>query len=179
MPLSPEKVSAIAKKQSESKKANEPPPAYTGLVEVLVTVAIAMVKLPWEIGTKKGQVAKNSPPNSPGARWRAGTKDLKTEAGVRAMSWNGEDLTWASISADGEMNALSLREAFESTNYYNQKWQRLMRDKDVIKSITFQTSDGKKITRAEAFALNDQVRGLPDAVVDPPPAAEEDTSLDA
>ena len=73
---------------------------------------------------------------------------------------------------------LTLRQAFESTNYYNKQWQELMRDRSIINSISFQTSDGTKITRAEAFALNDLVNDMPDQIIDPPVAAVDDTALD-
>ena len=179
MPMTQQKLSAIAKKQSDQKKKNEPPPAWLGLIDVIFTVAMAGVKLPWEVGTKKGQVGKNSPPNSNGYKWRSKTKDLKVpSSNMRAMSWNAEDVTWASITGDGTPNALTLREAFESTNYYNRQWQELMRDRTVINSISFQTSDGTKITRAQAFALNDLVNDMPDQIIDPPEAADDDTALD-
>ena len=177
--MTQQKLSAIAKKQTETTKKNEPPPAHMGKLDVIFTVAMAFVKLPWEVGTKKDQVARNSPPNSNGYKWRTKTKDLKVpETNLRAMSWNAEDVTWASITGDGTPNALTLRQAFESTNYYNKQWQELMRDRSIINSISFQTSDGTKITRAEAFALNDLVNDMPDQIIDPPAAAVDDTALD-
>ena len=99
------------------------------------------------------------------------------EGNIRAMSWNAPDVTWVSIDGAGNPNALTLRQAFHSSNEYNVKWQQIMRDPTVINSILFQTSDGVKITRERAFELNDLVNDLPDPVIDAPESASA-TSFD-
>ena len=141
-------------------------------------VALANVKLPFETMCAPGQVAANSPESSPGFKWRDATKDLKTPANLRAMSWNKDGKSWAGVDSDGCFG-LSLRQAFESDNRYNKKWQELMRNRNIINSITFETADGTRITRAEAFRLNDLMYDLPDPSPPATPEAEDDTALDA
>lgn len=184
MPLTPEKASAIAKKARKQYSPKPEEPLHLGKLDVIFTVAMAGVKMCWAVGTKKGQVHRDSPTDSPAFKWRAATKDLKDKDKIRAVSWHGEGQEWAAINGAGVSNALPLRHAFENpmNNPYNRKWGELMRDRSIINSITWKTTDGAKIDRATAFRLNDLVNMMPDEEpqeeAGPPIDPEDDTSLD-
>ena len=174
------RMRAIQKQSTSGKKAKPKPPEYMGLLDVLIGVAAAGVKLPWQVSCSGRQVNSSSTLASPGGKWRQSTKNLKDPDDNRAMSWGKEDSAWVSFNYHQTVNALTLRQAFDpNTNVSTRDWSELMRDRGIINSITFQTLDGQQITRQQAFDLNDQVNSLPDPDNDLTQEPENDDSLDA